>query len=431
MEKTVKWICVAFLFWASCPLSSLPARAAETTPDNRWHTTDAHGHVNIRLYFFWSRGCPHCRHALPFIDELRNSYPWLDIDSREVSSRANAASYMLLARDLGREAQSVPAFLFCGQMYEGYDTRDQMGVFIEEQLRRCYRAREHSANQALTPKQLALSLPLLGTIDPSAMSLPAFTVVIASMDAFNPCAFFVLLFLLSLLVHAKSRARILSIGGLFVFFSGLVYFAFMAAWLNVFVLFGEIKAITIIAGLSAVMIALLNIKDFFWFGGGPSLSIPAAAKPRLFARMRAIANQRNLLAMIVGTTLLAVAANTYELLCTAGFPMVYTRILTLNDLPGWQYYLYLALYNLIYVIPLAVIVSLFAWTLGSRKLTERQGRILKLVSGLMMFELGLVLVFAPGMLSRIEVALALLVMAVTVTLAISTGERLLLRRTPP
>jgi thiol-disulfide isomerase/thioredoxin len=404
--------------------------AMEVNQDSRWYGTDANGRVNIRMYFFWSQGCPHCRQAVPFIDELRKRYAWLDVDSREISTRENAISYILLARQLGRDAQSVPAFLFCGQMYEGYDSRAAMGAFIEQQLRRCHDALKRSSVPAFTSRQLGpLSLPLLGTVDPTSMSLPAFTVVIAGMDAFNPCAFFVLLFLLSLLVHAKSRGRILLIGGIFVLFSGLVYFAFMAAWLNAFLLLGEIKALTAIAGVLAIAIALVNIKDFFWFGSGPSLSIPEGAKPRLFERMRAIAAGRNLFAMIVGTSLLAVAANSYELLCTAGFPMVYTRILTLNDLPSISYYLYLAFYNFIYIIPLAVIVSLFALTLGSRKLTERQGRMLKLLSGLMMFELGLVLVFAPAMLSRVDIAFALLVFALAIASAISIGERVLLRRT--
>jgi ABC-type sugar transport system permease subunit len=97
-----------------------------------------------------------------------------------------------------------------------------------------------------------LELPLLGSVDPGTLSLPVLTVALASLDAFNPCAFFVLLFLLSLLVHARYRWRMLLIGGVFVFFSGLIYFVFMAAWLNVFLLVGELRIITLLAGLRSV-----------------------------------------------------------------------------------------------------------------------------------------------------------------------------------
>ena len=128
--------------------------------------------------------------------------------------------------------------------------------------------------------------------------------------------------------------------------------------------------------------------------------------------------------MLIGTVLLALVANSYELLCTAGFPMVYTRILTLNELSLGDYYLYLAAYNLIYITPLAVIVIVFALTLGTRKLSEREGRRLKLVSGLMMLGLGLLLLFAPTLLNNVLVAIGLLVLALGASAVIIGLERL-------
>jgi hypothetical protein len=88
------------------------------------------------------------------------------------------------------------------------------------------------------------------------------TLVLAGLDAFNPCAFFVLLFLLSMLAHQKSRKRMLLIGGVFVLVSGLMYFAFMAAWLNVFQLFGHLAWVTLAAGALAVFVGAVNVKDF-------------------------------------------------------------------------------------------------------------------------------------------------------------------------
>ena len=251
-------------------------------------------------------------------------------------------------------------------------------------------------------------LPVLGEIDTAKTSLPLLTVVIAGLDGFNPCAFFVLFLLLSILIYAQSRKTMLLIGGTFVFFSGFVYFIFMAAWLNLFLLVGQLKMITLIAGAIAVLIALVNIKDFFFFKKGVSLSIPEAAKPKLFERTRGLLKKGSLPSMMFGTVVLAIAANTYELLCTAGFPMVYTRALTLNNLPTLTYYLYLLLYNVIYVIPLAAIVVTFTITLGARKLTEWQGQVLKLISGIMMLYLGIVLLARPMLLNNILISAGLL-----------------------
>ena len=260
-------------------------------------------------------------------------------------------------------------------------------------------------------------------MDAKAFSLPVLTLVLAGMDAFNPCAFFVLLFLLSLLVHAKSRTRMAIVGGTFVLFSGLVYFVFMAAWLNVFLIAGELRVITVIAGLLALTVAALNIKDYFWFKEGPSLSIPESAKPGLFKRMRGIVATGSLGPMLASTVLLAIVANSYELLCTAGFPMVYTRVLTLGQLETWQYYAWLAAYNVIYVIPLLAIVIVFVKTMGARKLTESEGRILKLVSGFMMLGFGLLLLFAPQLLTNPLASILVLLVAVAVALVAAKFAR--------
>ena len=258
-----------------------------------------------------------------------------------------------------------------------------------------------------------VTLPILGEIDTSHTSLPLLTVFIAGLDGFNPCAFFVLFLLLGILIYAHSRKTMLIIGGTFVFFSGLIYFLFMSAWLNVFLLFGQVKMITMVAGAIAVIIALINIKDFFFFKKGVSLTIPERAKPKLFERIRGLLRKGSLTSMMFGTVVLAIAANTYELLCTAGFPMVYTRALTLHRLPQLHYYLYLLFYNVIYVIPLAFIVLMFAITLGTRKFTEWQGQVLKLISGLMMLYLGVVLLTKPALLNNIYVSAGLLALSLS------------------
>jgi hypothetical protein len=261
-------------------------------------------------------------------------------------------------------------------------------------------------------------VPFLGTLDASELSLPFMTVVIAGLDSFNPCAFFVLFSLLGLLVHAQLRKRMLFIGSIFVFFSGFIYFLFMAAWLNLFLVMGHVRLVTGTAGAVSVAIAAVNIKEFFAFKKGLSLTIPESAKPKLFDRMRKLMRSTSFPSMLTGAAVLAIAANSYELLCTAGFPMVFTRILTLSDLSPMSYYLYLVLYNVVYVIPLSLIVIAFTVTLGKRKLTEREGRVLKLVSGTMMLGLGAVLVYDPALLNNIVVSALLLAVSLSVSVCI-------------
>jgi hypothetical protein len=245
------------------------------------------------------------------------------------------------------------------------------------------------------------------------LGLVTLTVMLAALDAFNPCAFFVLLFLLGMLGHAAERRRMLLVGGIFVFFSALLYFLFMSAWLNLFLLLGWMRPVTVIAALLALLVASLNIKDALYPGSGPSLSIPEGRKPGLFRRMRGLLQQQGTAGLLLATVVLALLANSYELLCTSGLPMVYTRVLTLELLPKADYYLYLLLYNLVYVTPLALLVLLFSLGVARGKLQALGGRLLKLLSGLMMLGLGLLLLLAPHWLNSpwstvLVIALALL-----------------------
>jgi hypothetical protein len=208
----------------------------------------------------------------------------------------------------------------------------------------------------------------------------------------------VLLFLLSMLVNLRDRWRMVLVAGVFVLASGAVYFAFMAAWLNVFLLLGVSSALRVALGLVALAIGALNVKDFFALGRGPTLSIPAAAKPGIYARARALLRTESTVALLGGVTVLALLVNAVELLCTAGLPALYTAILSRQGLGGVEHYGYLALYNLAYVADDALTVTLAVVTLAKTKLTERAGRGLKLVSGAVMLALGAALLLFPELL---------------------------------
>jgi hypothetical protein len=328
-----------------------------------------------------------------------------------------------MAAELGERASSVPAFLFCGELHVGWHSAETTGAQLRSRLEAC-RQRITAGQPAVAPPA-TVELPGFGTLSPAEFSLPVFTLLIAGMDAFNPCAFFVLLFLLGLLANQRDRSRMLIIGGLFVAVSGVLYFAFMAAWLSLFRMIGSLGWVTVGASLLALAIGFVNVKDFFAFKRGVSLTIPASRLPQIYRRGRAVLAAGSFPAMMGATLVLAVAANFYELLCTAGFPMVYTRVLTLHGLSASAHYLYLALYNLIYVVPLLVIVLVVTFAAGRRQLSEREGRLLKLLSGLMMLGLGLVLLLAPERLNSLWTAFGLLGAAVALTAlaAVVEGRR--------
>ncbi len=363
----------------------------------------------VVVALFSGAGCSHCREAKLFLTQLQAQFPELTLKDYETwHNPENAALFRQVQLLAGIKAGGVPTLIIGKKIQVGFT--GEAAPLLAKEVARCRLGggcadpvpRILGGESGFAPLLGAsheIHLPFWGAVDSRQLSLPLFTILLGGLDSFNPCAIWVLTFLLTLLVYAQSRARMLLVGGIFVLTSGVVYFLFMSAWLNLFLLAGAYSnGVRIAIGLVAVGAGLINMKDFFWFGQGVSLAIPAKYKPTIIARMRPLIAAPGTAGVIAGTMVLAGFVNFIELLCTSGFPALYVRILTLQQLPTLGYYLYLALYNLVYVIPLALIVVGFVWTMRRKKLSEKEGRILKLTGGLMMALLGLLLLFKPELL---------------------------------
>jgi glutaredoxin len=343
---------------------------------------------------FVRAGCPHCDAAKIFLDDLHRERPELRIAFSDVAEDKSARQRLAsLLRDRGITTIGVPTFLIGTELIVGFHSAATTGVEIRGLLDR------HAQTAGSHPPVESFETRWFGRLRVRDLGLPLFTIVMGLLDGFNPCAMWVLLFLLSLLVNLHDRRKMAIIAGTFVGMSGLLYFAFMAAWLNVFLLIGLSRAAQIALGGIAFFIGAINVKDFFAWRRGLSLAIPDSAKPGLYARVRRILQAENLAGALAGIVVLAGLVNTIELLCTAGFPAVYTQILTLQQLPMWKYYGYLGLYNLAYILDDSLMVTIAVVTLSRRKMQERAGRWLKLTGGLVMAGLGVVLLLQPNWLN--------------------------------
>ena len=337
-----------------------------------------------QLEVFVREGCPHCAAAKVFLAQLARERPDLKIVYRPVDEDPQARDALVaVSRAAGTWPPGVPTFVVDGRVLVGFDDGDPAGRALVQFI---------DAAQA-PPDQVEDTL--FGTLSASRLGLPLFTLLLGLLDGFNPCAMWILLFLLSLLVRLHDRRRMALIAGTFVLVSGAVYYAFMAAWLNVFLAVGLSQPVRWMLGVLALLIGALNVKDFVAWGHGPSLQIPAGAKPGLYARARKILQSPTLPGSLVAVAALAVVVNVVELLCTAGLPALYTAVRARQELPPAAHYGYLGLYIVGYIADDALMVTLAVMALGSHKMTESTGRWLKLLSGLVMVGLGAVLLLKP------------------------------------
>ncbi|MBL7148132.1 MAG: hypothetical protein ISS82_04875 [Nanoarchaeota archaeon] len=235
------------------------------------------------------------------------------------------------------------------------------------------------------------------------LPLPVFTFFIALIDGFNPCNLFVLTFLLGLLISAShSRKKIYIIGFSFIFVVFIVYLLFMAAWLNIFKYIGFITPLRVVIASIALIAGIINCKELLFFRKGITLMIQDKHKAplvRKIEKMKDIIKNGSYPLLISSSIVLAAFASLVELPCTAGFPIIYTGILSGKVLSSsLSYYFYLLLYNLIYVLPLAVVILIFGFTFKGKEISKRQMQIIKFIGGLIMILLGIILLFNPGLI---------------------------------
>jgi len=376
--------------------------------------------AKVRVDFYYSSGCGECMEKMPIINETEQEYGnRIQVYKKDISRNEH---YLEEWKDYG--FFDVPAVVIENETkIPKYElTKEHLEGIIDSYL---------SGNKTNASNIQYVEIPFIGNLNLSELSqwsLPLLAVVLGAIDSINPCSFFILLFLLNLLIYTNSRKKMILVGGIFIFFSGFIYFIFMSAMLSVFILTSHVEIITLVAGAIALFLASLNIKDFFFFKRGLSASIPESKKSSLFKQMRDLIRATKASTVILGTIILAISANTYELFCTLGFPMIFTKILTLHDISIAEYYLYLILYNVVYVLPLCVIVSIFVITFGRKKLSQWQGRILKLLSGVMMFLLGLILIFYPELLDNIFTAIGIILLSILLTSIVSTIWKTVLKK---
>jgi glutaredoxin len=362
---------------------------------------------------FTRAGCPRCDEARRWLDGLRARRPEVTVAVTEVAADpAGRARFRAVAEQAHAAAVSVPSFWVRGSFVVGFAGAATTGARVEALLAGQERAatpgeeggtcgaEEAAACDDAPAAADEVTVPVLGRIRARELGLPLFTVAIGLVDGFNPCATWVLLFLLSFLVSVGSRARMLLVAGEFVLVSALAYYAFMAAWVALFSVVGLSRAVQVALGLFGLVVGAANVKDFFAFGKGLSFSIPEAAKPGLYRRMRAVVRADSLPVALLAAGVLAVLVNFVELLCTAGLPALYTQVLAAHRLPAWQRYAYLALYDGAYMLDDMILVGVAVVTFRRRKLDEAGGRWLKLLAGTVMLGLAAVLLLRPEWLTR-------------------------------
>ncbi len=385
--------------------------------------TNVSAKEKVTLYFFHGDGCPHCAAEEKFLENNKEELKDVEIVKYEVwNSEENRKLLKSIGKKFSMEVSTVPFNIIGNTIIKGYlddsstgkkilntiyyyqdnDYHDYVKDFIngDETI---VEVNEEAVNYKRKENQMSIhtiKIPLIGEVDLEKVSLSFATILIGLVDGFNPCAMWVLLFLISALIGMKDRKRMFIIGFSFILTSGLVYLAILLSWINIVVKVSTSVLFRNIIAIVAIIGGLINLRSYI-----KSLKeddgcdvVDDKKRKKIFTKIKSFTKEKSLLLSILGAMGLAVSINIVELACSAGLPLVFSELLTINNISGINALLYILIYILFFLIDDIIVFTIAVITMTSNGISSRFNKYSHLVGGIIMLIIGLLLILKPGWL---------------------------------
>ena len=365
----------------------------------------------IRLYLFHSSSCPHCKAEIEFLESIKDDYPSLKVITYEVSeNEMNYNFYNKVLKKTGINATGVPFTLIGTDYYVGFDentgTDKEIKKSIEKFLNGDYvdviakikNDEDISDIKYNVDSSSEKEIPILGIIDSKSVSLPILSIVMGALDGFNPCAMWVLLFLITMLFNMKDKKKMWILGLTFLTTSALVYLFIMLAWLKVAISFTTVKWIRVLIALVALCGGIVNLNGFRKSIQNKTDGcevVDDKKRKKTFKKIKDIVNEKKFILALVGVITLSVSVNFIELACSAGLPLIFTQVLALNNLSTLEYSIYMLLYILFFLLDDIVVFVIAMITLNVKGISSKYGKYSHLVGGIIMALIAVLMLFKP------------------------------------
>jgi thiol-disulfide isomerase/thioredoxin len=429
MKQISLALLVPFIVGAAWLLVSQPRPASAAQP--------------VVIYFFWGDGCPHCAEAKPWLEDLSQKYPEIEVRAYEVwKSAENRDLMMQMAQAQGFEPQYVPTFFIGDRHWVGYSSAISAEIEVAVNTCRQNGCRDAGAgvipgieeqplpenpDETVTPASDVITLPLIGEVDLAGQSLLVSTLLISFVDGFNPCSVWVLSMLLALTLHTGSRKKVIIIGLVFLTVTAFIYALFIAGLFTMFTIISFVGWIQVVVALVSLFFGAVNIKDYFWYKEGLSFTIADDKKPGIFQKMRKVLDAGDSFWGTIGATVvLGAGVSLVEFSCTAGFPVLWSNLLSAQQVTPVVFILLLLVYMVIYQLDELGIFFAAVISLRASKLEEKQGRILKLIGGTLMVTLAAVMIINPALMNSLSSSLLIFGAALGAALLILLVHRVIL-----
>ena len=372
----------------------------------------------VNIYLFHSYTCKHCKEEIKLLDELEKEYDNIKIYKYEVNENGNGELLKNISEIMGSKVTGTPYTIIGNKVFSGYDYENSKGRFkgaIEYYSKYGYEDKvgEYISSIPLPSYEVKdtdpnvdeyisnyisykVKLPLIGEVKLKNLTLPLITVVIGLADGFNPCAMWVLLFLISMLIGMKDKKRMWILGSTFLLTSALIYLIFMMSWLNLANLLISVVWVRVIIAVVSLVGGFINLRGYIKHRKVSGCDVVDDKKRnRIITRIKKFTTEKNFWLAILGVIVLAISVNVVELACSAGLPVMFIEILSLNNLTAIEEIIYIVLYMLFFLLDDFVVFVIAMTTLSLTGVSSKYGNLSKLIGGILMLLIGLLLMFKP------------------------------------
>jgi thiol-disulfide isomerase/thioredoxin len=385
---------VRFNLYLVLALLVLGALVYFSVPQQAVDTGESSG-LNLTVHFFFLPTCPHCHEQRPIIEELQAEYHEVHFAYHDISLPDELMFFTQLGQEKGFQTGGVPVTVVGNLSFIGFHPKGELEAALNSCIQQCA-VQQQSNNTGIDLSRY--ELPFIGKANLREYSLPVLAAVLGLIDGFNPCAMWVLVYMIAVIAELKDKRRIWLIVGSFLFASGALYFLFMTAWLNAFLLIGYMRPVTIIVGIVALGGGILSVKEYIESKGRVECKVgDVESKKSTMKRINDLAGAPLTIATVLGVIALAFVVNSIEFVCSAAIPAVFTQVLSLSHLSALEYYGYILLYDFFFMFDDLIIFSMAAFAI-SGGMGEKYASISKVLGGLILVLLGVMLLFAPHLL---------------------------------
>lgn len=363
---------------------------------------------NLKFYLFYQESCPHCHDEMEFINSIKDEYPTVDFVFYEISlNEMNYNFYNKVLKKTKINANGVPFTIIGTDYYVGFNEEisknivESLNKFLEtgtidiiSMVKNDEDLSDIKYNENINEN---MSLPIIGEIDAKKVSLPLISIFIGMIDGFNPCAMWVLLFLIGMLFNMKDKKKMWVLGITFLTTSAILYFFIMMAWLKVALSFNTVLWLRILIALIALIAGGINIISYLKNikkDDGCKI-VDEKKRKKIFSKIKKITLEKRLILSIIGIITLAISVNLVELACSAGLPLMFTQILSFNNLSMFEYMFYMFLYILFFLIDDIIIFVVAMKTLSIKGISSKYGKYSNLIGGIIMILIGILMIFKP------------------------------------